>query len=64
MEAQAVARVRDGALHAGDAAGPHRRAPATQDLGALRVDPAAEIEEMPNAFVFGLKRANMEFDFV
>ena len=33
-------------------------------VGALRVDPAAEIEEMPNAFVFGLKRANMEFDFV
>ena len=31
-------------------------------VGALRVDPAA-IEEMPNAFVFGLKRANMEFDF-
>jgi cholest-4-en-3-one 26-monooxygenase len=31
---------------------------------SLRVDPGAEIEEIPNAFVFGLKRANMELDFI
>jgi cytochrome P450 family 142 subfamily A polypeptide 1 len=31
---------------------------------SLRVEPGAEIEEIPNAFVFGLKRANMELDFL
>jgi len=30
---------------------------------SLRVEPGAEIEEIPNAFVFGLKRANMELEF-
>ncbi len=29
----------------------------------LRVKPGTEIVEMPNAFVFGLSRASMEFDF-
>jgi cytochrome P450 family 142 subfamily A polypeptide 1 len=33
-------------------------------VGTLRLAPSAEIEEIPNAFVFGLKRANMELDFV
>ena len=33
-------------------------------VGSLRVKPGTEIEEIPNAFVFGLKRANMELDFV
>ena len=32
-------------------------------VGALRVESGSEIEEIPNAFVFGLKRANMELDF-
>jgi cytochrome P450 family 142 subfamily A polypeptide 1 len=31
---------------------------------SLRVKPGTEIEEIPNAFVFGLKRAIMELDFV
>ncbi|HXY93661.1 MAG TPA: cytochrome P450 [Acidimicrobiia bacterium] len=29
----------------------------------LRMKPETEVVEIPNAFVFGLKRANMEFDF-
>jgi cytochrome P450 family 142 subfamily A polypeptide 1 len=33
-------------------------------VGTLRLAPGTEIEEIPNAFVFGLKRANMELDFV
>jgi cytochrome P450 family 142 subfamily A polypeptide 1 len=33
-------------------------------VGMLRLEPGTEIEEIPNAFVFGLKRANMELDFV
>ncbi len=32
-------------------------------VGSLRLVPGTEIEEIPNAFVFGLKRANMELDF-
>ena len=32
-------------------------------VGSLRVEPGTEIEEIPNAFVYGLKRANMELDF-
>jgi cholest-4-en-3-one 26-monooxygenase len=30
---------------------------------SLRVKPGTEVVEMPNSFVYGLKRANMEFDF-
>jgi cytochrome P450 family 142 subfamily A polypeptide 1 len=33
-------------------------------VGTLRLAPGTEIEEIANAFVFGLKRANMELDFV
>ena len=32
-------------------------------VASLRVKPGAEIVEIPNSFVYGLKRANMEFEF-
>jgi cytochrome P450 family 142 subfamily A polypeptide 1 len=33
-------------------------------VASLRVKPGTEIVEIPNSFVYGLKRANMEFEFV
>jgi cholest-4-en-3-one 26-monooxygenase len=33
-------------------------------VGTLRLKPGTEIVEIPNAFVYGLKCANMEFEFV
>jgi cytochrome P450 family 142 subfamily A polypeptide 1 len=33
-------------------------------VASFRVQPGSAIEEIPNSFVYGLKRANMDFDFV
>src|SRR5262249_49426263 len=33
-------------------------------VASFRVQPGSEIQEIPNSFVYGLKRANMDFGFV